>query len=313
MSFHFALAELVEPGRFWIDYKLSRNGVEQRAASTLLDQDLNFLSLSPGAYQFEANLMSSADVTTESIIFDFQVLPFWWENSSIHLLLFGLALGITAVFFWLRSRAIERRYGLVANERKRVAQDLHDTFLQDVFGARMIGRSLAVEQSSEDAKVRVERVLELLESATTSVRASVHQLNNLTDVEDLSAAVRALEPPARFGGNIEIEVEQTGTPWAMREQRRFFLFRVIQEAITNACKHSRGSLIRIHLDWNWRTLSVIAKDDGVGFDRNADGFVRGFGLEAMDCMAEAARAHLDIRSGLEAGTTVQIKAQRFML
>ena len=313
LRLHFAVADLVEPGRLRVHYSFTPAGAERSKLAVPLGEDLTFLNLAPGRYEFDAALASSSGVELATRSLLIEVKAFWWERRSTHALLFLVGLIRIAVLFGLRSRAVERRYGLVANERKRVAQDLHDTFLQDVFGARMIGRSLVDDQSSDDAKVRIERVLGLLDSATKSVRESVNQLNNLTDVEDLSEAVRTLEPPARFGGNIGIEVVQTGSSWGMREQRRFFIFRVIQEAITNACKHSKGSKITVALNWTWHSLKIEVRDDGQGFDRTADTFTPGFGLEAMDCMAEAARVKLDIDSQPRAGTSVRIKVQRFLL
>lgn len=311
LRLHFAVAELVEPDRLRVDYSFAKAGSTNTRLSVPLGEDLTFLNLAPGRYDFDASLASSSGKELAARRFMIEVKPFWWERQETYVLLIALIIACAFALLLYRARAIERRYELVANERKRVAQDLHDTFLQDVFGARMLGRSLSSTQPNEESRNKVEQIMTLLESATSSVRKSVSELSTLTDVPELSEAVRMIEPSTMLLKDLKVTIDEHGNPWPMGAQRRFFVARIVQEAINNACKHSSGTKIHVKLNWSWWALRIKVTDDGKGFDRNSSDFKAGFGLESMDCMAEAARAKLNVHSQKQNGTLVSLKVPRF--
>lgn len=313
LRLHFMVDELLEPDRYRVDYRFGDEARPYTTDTLPIGEDISFASLSPGGYVFEATLASSAGSNGPRLRFEVDVLPYWWEREITHLLIFFLGLGAAFGLFVSRTRAIKRRYELIADERKRIAQDLHDTSLQDILGARMISRSLINDQINDGARQKADKVLELLETATTSVRTSVQEVSGLNTYSSLSDAVRACEPPAKFGQNIAISLFEDGKKWNMGDQRRFFISRIIQEAVNNACKHARPTQIQITLRWSWRRLVAVVEDDGDGFAPEELSDQAGFGIGAMKRMAKAAKAEFRIESTKGRGACVHLKASRYFI
>ena len=88
------------------------------------------------------------------------------------------------------------------------------------------------------------------------------------------------------------------------------LFRIGQEAIVNAVRHSGAQQIRINLTFDSRKLRMTVADNGRGFsgDVNSQGPEGHFGLQGMRERAERIHAQLNIESNLGAGTTVSVEA-----
>ncbi|MEL6302798.1 MAG: ATP-binding protein [Pseudomonadota bacterium] len=274
-----------------------------------LDEQLVFPRLSPGTYRFSARISQptgvSSSVNEQTIV----VRSFWWETnfakSAAIAAFFGL---ITLTYLW-NIRRLRRRYKLIGDERKRIAQDFHDTFMQEVFGALMISRALPDAPGADDAKPKL---VSLLEAAARSARASVNELNATSKLPPLAEALQTHDP-ARFVGRDGdlVSVNETGAPWRLRTDRVFFVSRIAKEAMTNAAKHAQASQIDVHIRWRSLDMSVEVIDNGIGFDRHAAQSRRTFGLASMTRMAKACRARLEISSRPEAGTRVVITVGRF--
>ena len=313
LRLHFIVDELLEPNRYRVDYQFGTETKLSTADSLPIGEDISFASLAPGRYRFDATLASSAGAKSSRLRFEVDVLPYWWERESTRLILFFLSLLAVFGISLSRTKAIKRRYDLVADERKRIAQDLHDTSLQDILGARMISRSLASDQVNSKAREKADKVLELLEAATSSVRTSVQEISTINAVSSLSEAVRSCEPSSKYGQDIKISVFEDGEQWKMGDQRQFFISRIIQEAVNNACKHAKPTEIQISLQWSRLKLIAAVEDDGQGFDLEGSAQQHGFGMGAMKRMAKAANSDFKIDSTQGRGTCLHLQVPRFFI
>ncbi|MEO1188301.1 MAG: ATP-binding protein, partial [Pseudomonadota bacterium] len=307
-----AVDPLPDPDRLRVDYRFSKSGAEETQYTASLGEELTFLDLVPGEYQFHAQLMSFTGAEMAAIDLTIEVRPYWWERRSVQLIgVLFIIIALVSLAMVARSLTIQRRYELIKYERKRLANDLHDTFLQDVFGARMLGQSLGADQAGHDHKQKVDRIIKLLDSATASARKSVSDLNTMSDVPELCQAIRAIKPPTYHGSGSRIIIEQTGTPWRVRLQRRFFVSRIVREAVNNACKHAQGTVIKVTVTWKFYGVSIQVIDNGKGFDTSSEQHEPGFGLDSMMCMAAAAKVTLQINSQHGRGTEVLVAVPRF--
>jgi two-component system sensor histidine kinase DegS len=125
--------------------------------------------------------------------------------------------------------------------------------------------------------------------------------------------VKSLNPPSRQEEPVPIIVEEEGKSWSVGPQRRFFLTRIVQEAVNNACKHARAPEIRVRLRWTRFRLYIDIEDEGRGFDLGAAEANEGFGMGAMHRMAKAGRLRLTVTSEPGTGTQVNIEAPRVWL
>ncbi len=96
----------------------------------------------------------------------------------------------------------------------------------------------------------------------------------------------------------------------MGERTEDELYRIGQEAVTNALRHSGASRIVINLLFEARRLNMTVTDDGMGFtgDVNSTGPDGHFGLRGMRERAEQIDAELRIESSAGTGTTVSVEA-----
>ncbi|MEO1027913.1 MAG: ATP-binding protein [Pseudomonadota bacterium] len=258
-------------------------------------------------------MVTATGPISNPIEFEIEVMAVWWRRQEAYLLYLWIPIILASLIFFRRARTIEIRYKLIADERKRIAQDLHDTSLQDILGAKVFGQALVDSQSDVENQQLAERVVGLLDTATRSVRKSVSEFSEMAEVRELSETIKGCEAPAKYGQDIPVQVNEHGAQWDMTPQRRFFLSRIVQEAINNACKHARPSTIWIDMHWSWKRLQISVVDDGTGFDPESETFKQGFGLGAMQRMAKAAKSTITLNSSESKGTEVLLSVPRFYL
>jgi signal transduction histidine kinase len=173
----------------------------------------------------------------------------------------------------------------VTDERTRIAREMHDVVAHSVSlmvvqaGAarRMLDsrpdRSrdalLAVEDVGRQALAELRRILGLLrEDAGPDALAPMPGLAQLGALADRTRA-----------SGLRVEVEQTGVPRALPPGVDLAVYRVVQEALTNAVKHARATKARVRLSWEDDALRVEVLDDGQGAAVPAQG--GGHGLVGM--------------------------------
>lgn len=313
LSFDFAVPELLEKDRYWVQYSFTLGTNTEASKIIDLDRPLNLQYLQPGRYAFSGQIVSASGPVSEPLEFEILVLAHWWERQSTYLILGLTLVGLLAAAFVYRTRSIERKFQIIADERRRIAQELHDSSLQDLFGAQMLGRSLKVDGSQAGAEGQKDQVLGLLKSATSSMRESVMSLSEDPQMPTLSKAIGEFEPPAALSRKIDINYQEEGKKWMVGKHRRFFVARIAQEAINNAAKHAKASRISTKIDWSFWNLTLEVADNGEGFDPASPDYLAGHGREAMQCMADAVSGKLETVSAPGEGTRIRLRVPRFTL
>jgi signal transduction histidine kinase len=106
---------------------------------------------------------------------------------------------------------------------------------------------------------------------------------------------------ARLAG-LDAELTESGAPRPVPTDLAAAVYRLVQEAVTNAVKHAAASRIRIEVSDRDGRVHVAVRDDGVGFDQSAP--AGGFGVIGMRERVALAGGTLEIESEPGAGTTV---------
>jgi two-component system, NarL family, sensor histidine kinase DevS len=204
----------------------------------------------------------------------------------------------------------QQRQRLAAeSERGRWARELHDETLQ-AFAALRLQLRAAQRIATPDAFARaVAEALGQIDTEIANLRALITELRPAAlDELGVTAAIDALCERAHARG-VEVQARVGLRSEAGRESTRLApdletaIYRITQEALTNAQKHGGATVVEVAIDEGEAEVSVLVRDNGSGFDvRSRSG---GFGLVGMRERAELLGGRLDVRSTPGAGTEVR--------
>jgi len=180
------------------------------------------------------------------------------------------------------------------SERVRVARDLHDS---------LGGLLSTIKLQLKNEESNKERLSELLDKATDEVRSIAQNLqpSALQKLGLIAAVNDLLNIYVGKKKGIRINFQHYNVPENLPPNKALQLYRIIQESLNNAVKHSGATEILIQINGEEKGISILVEDDGEGFQKNNDS--KGFGLKNMQQRAEFLEAELSIES-TENGTTV---------
>jgi signal transduction histidine kinase len=202
----------------------------------------------------------------------------------------------------------------VAEERSRLARDLHDAVTQTLFSASLIAEALPAAWESDPCEGRslLQELRSLSRGALAEMRTLLLELRPSVLVDaNMSDLMRQLAEAASGREGIPVTLEMNGV-CRLPQDVHIAIYRIAQEAINNVIKHARASSVSISLDCGpaeadgTRCLTLTVQDDGCGFDpHNIQG--DRLGLQNMTERAQAIGAQLDIESGPGSGTIVRVQ------
>ena len=195
------------------------------------------------------------------------------------------------------------------DERAWLSRELHDGTSQTLVAAKLLTESALERLPREDTQVRpmLQRALARLSSALEGVRGISHRLRPAElDILGLTTALRQLGDETCTAAGIQFNFVESGEgAGTLPDEVRTTLFRVGQEALTNALKHARAKHIRMHYFQGSQGLRLTVADDGLGFDPEAVAQHprQGIGLRNMRERLVSVGGSLNLLSG-HSGTTL---------
>ena len=205
----------------------------------------------------------------------------------------------------LRQREIEAR--TQRDERRRIARDLHDVVLQDLSGALQSLRLTHLRARHSSSGVDLEEEIEALGRATSGLRSAMYDLRHEKE-RPFTLAVESLVEHDRRGTperKTALKIEK-GFPEVLPAEVSVELLRVLQEALTNARRHSGARNIEVRLGTEGRAVVAEVVDDGRGFDPGSRR--TGIGLSAMRERVEALGGEFAVQSSPGKGTKVTVRS-----
>jgi signal transduction histidine kinase len=199
-------------------------------------------------------------------------------------MVFILALGGCAAFFWVRttSRRKRQQYQAVLTERSRVARELHDTLEQGLAGISLQLEAVAgsLDGSPDHARRSLDVARQMLRYSQEEARRSVMDLRaQALESRDLAGALIDLAQQMTEAAGAVAHVTVEGTRRRLDASVEHHLLRIGLEALTNALKHSGGRQIGIVLRFGPDAVDLHVEDDGSGIVLGLDHLAGGhFGL-----------------------------------
>jgi signal transduction histidine kinase len=194
----------------------------------------------------------------------------------------------------------------ILEERHRIAHELHDTVSQTLFGANLIAEGIQTTLTSdpEQAYHKLDEFRHATSSALAGMRLMLVELHPRGIMEvPLDLTIIQLTQTSWGRTGIEIATEISGSSTIYPGDVQLALYRITQQAITNAIQHAAATQITVRLEQQRNTLALTIEDNGVGF---APGLIKPgrFGVPTMECRARSVGATLVIDSAPGSGTRI---------
>jgi signal transduction histidine kinase len=200
-----------------------------------------------------------------------------------------------------------QRLAAAEAERQRWARELHDDTLQSLSALR-VGLSTAKRSGkSETLEQAVTNAIDHLEEGITNLRALITDLRPASlDELGAAAAIQALgERAERHGIDVDVNIEMTTEETRHVPEIETAMYRIVQEALTNAAKHgnAKRAVVEVHEDET--DIRVSVRDDGAGFDPSEH--TDGFGLLGMHERVHLLDGTFQIDSSPGRGTMIEAR------
>jgi signal transduction histidine kinase/ligand-binding sensor domain-containing protein len=265
---YFAI-DLSHPDKVVYKYRLDGVDLDWQAVGTRTEAI--YTHLKPGTYTFHVVASSNDGLWSEPV----SSAPFTISRAYYQTLWFtGLCIILTLLLLWfllslrirsvagtIRMRAEER-----ADERVRIARELHDTLLQGVQGLMLTFHVAAQKLPTRDAsKDLIERALLTADKLIVEGRNRVTGLRAglITDAE-LLQTIQTVASDLGIGGEIQCDISRIGIDSTLQPQVLDQVFWIMREALTNAFRHSGASHVTVEINYAKKVFHATCKDNGKG-------------------------------------------------
>lgn len=277
-----------------------------------------FTNLPYGSYTFEVRYrISGENWSAQQLIVPFEIqTPFyatWWFR------MMGIVAGIVVVGLIVRyisQRKLReqleflRTQEQIRNEKERISRDLHDNV-----GAQLTyvissldSISYSMHKTNGKQSEKLEQLGEFARGTMDQLRESIWAINSeQINLAELSGKWKQFLAQLSETKDISVQLTRTGDECTLKPTVAIEIHRIVQEAISNAFRHSNGTSIEVNVAHNTPYLVVTIKDDGVGLSEHPEKAGH-YGLQNMKKRAEIINADLKIQSD-EGGTRVTLSCQ----
>jgi PAS domain S-box-containing protein len=197
-------------------------------------------------------------------------------------------------------------------ERQRLARDLHDSIVQQVFSISMQAKSIGVlgerdDVVSADAVRRIaDEVGVLSRTVLADLRAMVHELRPPSSTQlGLEEAVRALAESTENRTGLRFEITFGSGLDDVTGDLAEDVYRIVAEAFHNVVKHSGAEHVVLRAGIRGHQLSISVADDGCGIDQDSSSRAESYGLTTMRERAEKWGGTVQVESRPTRGTSVR--------
>jgi nitrate/nitrite-specific signal transduction histidine kinase len=195
----------------------------------------------------------------------------------------------------------------IAAERGRLARELHDAVTQTLFSANLIADVIPRiwKRDPDEGMKNLEELCQLTRGALAEMRTLLLEMRpESLERADIKSLLTQLVDA--FIGRVRVPVSlDIQSNCALTHEVKLAFYRVAQEALNNIAKHSGARQVNLHLECQSGQLSMLIKDDGLGFDPGSI-TAEHLGITIMRERANSIGAVLKIESQVGQGTTIML-------
>jgi len=256
--------------------------------------------------------------TGETVIYEFESQhegePQYFENHAVAVREDGIGAGVSISMRDIteRKRLEQEILDVSGRERQSIGRDLHDGLGQELTGLALMLRGLGtrIQARCPEVTENVNEVVALVNQSIETARSLAHGLLPVrTESGGLSFALRALADRGReiYGLSVNFR-DETAAEFELNETDASHLYRIAQEALTNAARHGRARRVDIELLTNAQSFVLRISDDGIGFTMPVA--PSGMGLKIMKYRAGMIGAKFEVGSKDPQGAVITVTSER---
>jgi signal transduction histidine kinase len=211
-----------------------------------------------------------------------------------------------------RTRQEKEILDVAGRERQGIGRDLHDGLGQELTGVALMLRGLAgrVQERFPEAVQSIQEIAEVVNRSIENARSLARGLLPVRETGGLTPALQELASRSRDLYGFEVDVFLEVSPEVhFSETEANHLYRIAQEALTNAARHGRASRVEIALKAARHAFLLCVSDDGDGMPKRKAPYT-GMGLNIMKYRAGMIGAKFEIVSRKPRGTVVRVTGEQ---
>jgi PAS domain S-box-containing protein len=292
-------------------------GVNGIPVDAIVGSDVNVLVPEPARARVLKKLrgvLASGETATYEFKSEHDGKTQYFENHAVAVREDGIGAGISISMRDIteRKRLVQEILDVSTRERQSIGRDLHDGLGQELTGLALMLRGLAtrIQARCPDVVDNVNEVVSLVNQSIETARSLAHGLLPVrTESGGLRFALRALATRGRdlYGLNVNF-CDQMTSDFELNEKDASHLYRIAQEALTNAARHGRATRVDIVLEASAQSFCLRISDDGVGFSLPLSS--SGMGLKIMRYRAGMIGAKFEVGDNEPHGAVITVTSER---
>jgi signal transduction histidine kinase len=195
-------------------------------------------------------------------------------------------------------------------ERRHLARELHDDISQKLGLLSVNLQSFLIQLPDSLASLRsqLEPLLKQTETISEDVRDLSHRFHiSKLEILGLVPTMRSFCRELSERRNVRVNFVHTNMPDELPNHVSLCLFRVLQEALTNAVKYSGVNIFEARVEQVADELHLTIRDEVIGFDPGMAMFTTGIGLISMRERVKFVHGTMSIKSGTKSGTEIEVR------
>ena len=314
----YTALSMVAPEKVQFRYRLDGRDTDWQDVGTR--RQAFYSDLPPGQYRFRVIASNNDGVWNEQGAgIDFEIAAAYYQTNWFIALVAGMLLALVWAAHRIRLRVVETHEREITalneklmsaqeQERIRIAGELHDGVMQEMLAATMmLGTAKRRLGDDSAAHATIDKVQQKLVQAGTEIRQLSHDLHPPALQEaGLPNALRSHCEQFSASCGIPVTCDADDRAEDLSRGAALALFRIVQEALGNAAKHSRATRIAAGLTRADGHVTLTVSDNGIGFDRGLLTSSGGLGLITMRERAGQLNGTFEFNTAPGRGTTITV-------
>lgn len=309
INIRYTVVDLTAPFRTRFKYRLE--GFDSDWIDADARREAFYTNLPPRRYRFRVIATTRQGLLEgPASSWTFSVAPRFYQHTWFYSAVCALILLSTWGAWQLRLTTVRRTFAILLRERARLSRDIHDTLLQSMVGLSLQFDVIANDSRtlSASSRARFSRMRKQLDEHIREARQSILQLRSpQLERSSLVTALRDVGDQATAGTSVTFDLTAKGDVDPLPQKIESQIFRIGQEAILNAVRHSKCSSISATVEYSSGALTLLIEDNGAGFNEDTAGRQSShYGLVIMKERATEIGGELTVARQRERGMSVKL-------